>query len=140
MSESWWDNIANNYLPFSIILISGAIAIIIIGKGLLDILDRLLKIIKTIASEFSGKARAKQAALYNSLLMILIAILAFLVLSPNLLSSLGLNETNSNTGYFVIIIIAFCCTGIWSGHFIRQYDLEGNAYRNFQEKGDKKRK
>lgn len=140
MGETIWGKILDNPLQFVAVIIAAAIALYIIGRGLVEFLDRIMKIITTLLTEISGKAQPKQAALINILLLILIAGLSFLAIFPSLLAQLGFIETDSVLGYYVVLIIALCITGIWSGHFIRQFYIEGNAYKGYQRTKVKKKK
>jgi hypothetical protein len=130
MEESILDKILQNSWQFALIILSSAYALGILGKGLIDFLDRMIKIISTLVQEFSGKSPARLASVFNILLLILIAVLSFMAISPSLLAQLGFVENGSLLGYHVTLIIALCFTGVWSGHFIHQFYIEGNAYKD----------
>lgn len=129
MGDFWGIAIANPW-QFAIIILSSAIALYIIGKGFTDFLAYIVKILGAIGSEFSGRALAKQGAIFNLILLILVGILEFLVLSPNLLSQLGLNIKDVNNWSSILMLLIFCLVGIWSGNFILQFSKEKNAFKD----------
>lgn len=120
----WWQ--------ISILVIVFAYSIRIIGSDIEPLLDKLNNIVVSLSKELSLQSPAGRAATMNLVLAALAFVVAIILIVPNLLVQIGIQEEQNSMNVILgIVLILFVFT--MSGFFLYLFEFQLPAFKDDDE-------